>query len=98
MRQLVAGRRGSKERGGVENVSFVVADPSLERSVVVVVASTRDCGEGIQASKLFRRVEEKFCYCKQRRNEYEVSTLYTQRNIYGILVIKFLIERDYLRM
>lgn len=88
-----AARRGAggggedrkRERGSVENVSFV----GEERSVVVVVASTPDCGEGIHA-KLFRRVERRSFVIvnRVRRNEYEVSTE-EKESLRGILLIKF---------
>lgn len=79
------GERIERERGGVENVSFV----GEERSVVVVVASTPDCGEGIHA-KLFRRVERRSFVIvnRVRRNEYEVSTE-EKESLRGILLIKF---------
>lgn len=69
MRQLVARHGIERERGGVENASFVVADPSLERSVVVVVLLLAIAAKEYAPRKLFRRVKEKFCYCKQSKTK-----------------------------
>lgn len=62
-------RDRKRERGGVENASFVVADPSLERNVVVVVLLLAIAAKEYAPRKLFRRVEEKFCYCKQSKTK-----------------------------